>query len=71
MKKLGILMAAAMILVGTATFAKTAPAKAVKATTTHQDQKPATEKKAAHKGHKKHHHKKASGTMKPAAPAAK
>jgi hypothetical protein len=56
MKKLGILMAAAMLFVSAATFA--APAKAVK-----QDvKKEASAKKAGHKKHKKHHTAKAKSS---------
>jgi hypothetical protein len=56
MKKLGIFMAAAMLLVGTATFASAAKpaAKAKQATKTEQTAKP----KVHHKHHK--HHKKAA-----------
>jgi hypothetical protein len=54
MKKLGIMMAAAMLLVGTATFAgNTKPAtKAAQAAKTEQTAKPKVHHKH-HKGHKK------------------
>jgi len=64
MKKLGILMAAAMLFAGTAVFAGT-PAKVVKQTT--QKEAPA---KKAHKAHKKHHTA-AKKTKTAAAPKAK
>jgi hypothetical protein len=70
MKKITILMAAAMIFVGTATFANTTVKAHKAAKTTEQAEKPAMEKKA-HKGHKKHHHKKAAGAPAKAAPATK
>jgi Sec-independent protein translocase protein TatA len=55
MKKLGIMMAAAMLLVGTATFASAAKpaAKAIQATKTEQTAKPKVHHKHHHKGHKK------------------
>ena len=53
MKKLGIMMAAAMLLVGTATFANaTTPAKTAKVVKTEQTAKPKVHHKH-HKGHKK------------------
>lgn len=70
MKKITMLMAAAMMLVGTATFANNTVKAAKTAKTTEQAEKPAMEKKA-HKGHKKHHHKKAAGTAAKPAPATK
>jgi Tfp pilus assembly major pilin PilA len=66
MKKLGTLMAAALIFAGTATFAATpvhtAKAATAKTTTVNakQQEKPkATTTPHAHKAHKKHHAKKA------------
>lgn len=67
MKKIGTLMAAAMIFAGTATFAA-APVHAAKATTTKtatvnakQQEKPkAVTTPHAKKAHKKHHVKKAA-----------
>lgn len=55
MKKLGIMMAAAMLLIGTATFASAAKpvAKAKQATKTEQTAKPKAHHKHHHKGHKK------------------
>lgn len=70
MKKITMLMAAAMLLVGTATFANNTVKGAKTAKTTEQAEKPAMEKKA-HKGHKKHHQKKAAGTAAKPAPATK
>ncbi|WP_291910624.1 hypothetical protein [Chitinophaga sp. CB10] len=61
MKKLGIMLAvAAMVFVGTATYAQsTAPAQKAKT------EKTATEKKA-HKGTHKHHHHAGKKAQKPA-----
>lgn len=56
MKKLGILMAAAMLFVGTATFAGTVKQAPSKAETKKEAKAP------THKTHKKHHTKKAATT---------
>jgi hypothetical protein len=69
MKKIAMFMAAAMMLVGTATFANNT-VKAAKATKANQEAPKSTEK-SAQKGHKKHHHKKAANATKPAATPAK
>lgn len=67
MKKIAMLMAAALMLVGTATFAN----NTVKASKTAKTEQAPTEKKAPKKHHKKHHHKKAAGTAAKPAPATK
>ncbi|WP_298735363.1 hypothetical protein [uncultured Chitinophaga sp.] len=53
MKKLGILMAAAMLFVGARAFANSTPAKSVKQET--KKEASATQKKSTHKAHGKHH----------------
>lgn len=66
MKKLGILMAAAMLFVGASAFAGTP------VTVKHAAQKEATTTtKKAHKSHKKHHHTAKSKAKTAAAPKAK
>lgn len=70
MKKLGIMMAAAMILAGTATYATTKPAHPVKTATektTVAQQEKTTTAKTQKKAHKKHHAKKATTAPAPKA----
>jgi len=59
MKKLGVLIAAAMLFAGTATFANTKPAHTAKAVQTQQ-----TTKKAVHHKHHKAHKKAAANKAK-------
>jgi hypothetical protein len=71
MKKLGMILAAAMIFIGTATYAaNVAPAHPAKAATEKAavaKQEKAAATKTAKKSHKKHHHaKKAAVAAKPA-----
>jgi hypothetical protein len=67
MKKLGILMAAAMLFVGASAFANSTPAKSVKQDT--KKEAGTTQKKSTHKAHGKHHAAK-STTKSTAAPKA-
>jgi hypothetical protein len=59
MKKLGILMAAAMLFVGASAFANSTPAKSVKQET--KKEASATQQKSTHKAHGKHHAAKSKG----------
>jgi hypothetical protein len=69
MKKLGILMAAAMLFAGASAFANSTPAKAVKQDARKEASASASTKKSTHKAHAKHHAAK-SKTKSTAAPKA-
>jgi hypothetical protein len=65
MKKLGIMMAAAMLFVGASAFANSTPAKSVKQDT--KKEASATQKKSMHKAHKHHASKSKKSTAAPKA----
>lgn len=68
MKKLGILVAAAMLFTGASVFANSTHARSVKQDTKKEASASTGTKKSIHKAHKKHHA--AKSTKAPAAPKA-